>query len=125
MSDNAHEHTTVSKNGYEVTFHPAFSSRCSVRSHGEGGEEVELYRQEGVHHLPQGQTGPPVRHEIRLRGGELGRDLALSVHDPNHHVARIIVELYGDGHEAGAGAGDTPVETLTVDNDGRTCPPIC
>lgn len=124
MSDNAHEHTTVSRNGYEVTFHPAFSSRCAIRGQ-EGEEEVELYRQEGVHHLPEGQTRPPVRHEIRLRGGEHGRDIALSVHDPNHHVARIVVELYPAGHVPGAGTADATVETLTVDNDGRTCPPIC
>lgn len=125
MPENVQDHTTVASDGYEVTLHPAFSSRCSVRSHAEGASEVELYRQQGVHHLPPGQTKPPTRHEIHLRGGQHGRDIALSVIDPKHHIARITVEFYAAGHQPGAGTSDATVETLDVVNDSSCCPPVC
>lgn len=119
------QHTTVTKDGYEVTFHPAFSSRCSVQSHQEGAGEVELYKQQGVHHLPKGQTKPPARHEIVFKGGAHGRDISLSVHDPKYHIAKITVELYADGHQPGAATGDASIESFSVDNDSSCCPPIC
>jgi len=125
MPDNTQDHTTVTKDGYEVTLHPAFSSRCSIRSHGQNANEVELYKQQGVHHLPPGQTKPPVKHEIRLKGGQFGRDIALSVHDPKHHIARITVEFYGDDHQPGAGTSDATMETFDVVNDSSCCPPVC
>ena len=123
MSDNAHEHVTVTKDGYEITVHPAFSSRCAVRS-ADADAETELYRQEGKHKFENGQKHPK-RHVIRIKGGAHGRDLELEVKDPKHHVARITVELYAEGHEPGWGERDAAVESFTVDNMTKTCPPDC
>lgn len=124
MPDNAHEHTTVTRDNYQITFHPGFSSRSTVKNNSTG-TETELYRQEGVYNLPAGQTKPPTRHEIRLTGGPQNRNVALSVDDPKHEIARIIVEFYAEGREPGWGNGGSTEETLTVQNDGTTCPPDC
>lgn len=125
MSDNAHEHVTVTKDGYEVTVHPAFSSRCTVKSAG-ADNETELYRQNEKHVFKNGATHPK-RHVICIKGGAHGRDLELVVKDPKHHVARITVELYADGYEPGWGEArlSEPVETFTADNHAGTCPPDC
>lgn len=126
MSDNAHEHKTVTRDGYEVTLHPAFSSRCSIRGVGNGAEERELYRQQGKHVLKNGQSHPK-KHVFKIRGGPHNRDLELEIKDPKHHVARITVEFYEDGHEPGWGSARTsqPIEVVTYDNNGTTCPPDC
>ncbi|HEX2095233.1 MAG TPA: hypothetical protein VHG28_22745 [Longimicrobiaceae bacterium] len=124
MSNNAHEHVTVSKDGYEVTFHPAFSSRCVVRSNSENGSETELYRQQEKHLFKNGEKHPK-QHTIRIRGGQHNRDLELVVNDPKHQIARITVELYADGHEPGWGSDDEMVETFVVDNNSVSCPPNC
>jgi hypothetical protein len=116
------EERTVSKDGYEVTFHPAFASRCDVSR--KDGTSVELYRQEGIHQHPQGGRHPK-RHRISLKGGRDGRDLSLSIDDPKAEIAKITIELYDPSHEAGWGRGDEPVETFTVMNDAFECPPYC
>ena len=122
MSDNAHEHQTITLDGYEVTLHPAFSSRCSIRT-GDTPER-EIYRQQEKHVLPNGASHPQ-RHVVRLKGGAHNRDLELVIKDPKHHVARIIVELHAEGHRPGTGTAEEPVETMTVDNFASTCPPDC
>lgn len=124
MSDNIHEHATVTKDGYEITIHPAFSSRCSIRGTGDGAEEKELYRQQGKHVFKNGATHPK-KHVVKIRGGQHNRDLELEIKDPKHQVARITVEFYAEGHEPGGAVQDEPVEMLTVDNFSNTCPPDC
>ncbi|HEX2190846.1 MAG TPA: hypothetical protein VHG51_18205 [Longimicrobiaceae bacterium] len=124
MSDNSHEHKTVAKDGYEVTFHPAFASRCVVRGNGEGAEPKELYKLEGKHVFKNGAKHPK-RHTIRLKGGEHNRDLELVINDPKHHVARIVVEMYPEDHEPGWGASTLSVETFESENGVATCPPDC
>ena len=125
MSDNHHEHTTVTKDGYEVTLHPAFSSRCAVKSSG-ADAETELYKQQGKHVFKNGATHPK-KHVFRIKGGQHNRDLELEINDPKHHVARITVEFYEDGHEPGWGGMrlSEPVEVVTLDNSVITCPPYC
>lgn len=123
MPDNNQENRTVQKDGYELTFNQAFSSHSSVQ--GPDGQTIELYRQSGVYHLPSGQNGPPKNYQIIFRGGPQNRNVSLNVQDPKNEVARIIVEFYAEGHQPGGGTSDTSVETLTVDNDGKTCPPNC
>lgn len=118
MSDG---HTTAEKNNYKVTFHPAFASRCTVTS--DDGTECEVYKQQGVHQM--NGTTHPKKHTIRLTGGKYNRDIALDVHDPNHHISGITVHLYGEGHEPGAQKGADTVETFSVVNDVITCPPVC
>ena len=113
MNDNSHEHKTVTKDGYEVTFHPAFSSRCAIQSNG-SDQATELYKQQG-------------KHVFKIKGGEHKRDLELEIRDPKHHVARITEEFYADGHEPGWGDArlSQPVEIVTFDNNTTTCPPDC
>lgn len=115
--------TTVSKAGYELTFYPGFASRCAVRT--ADGAEVEMYRQEGTYRLPDGQTKPRDRYKIHLRGGARKQDVRFDVHDPEHRVKRITVELYGEDHVVGSGVETESAEMLTLDNDSMTCPPQC
>lgn len=125
MNDNSHEHKTVAKDGYEITFHPAFSSRCAVQSNG-SGQETELYKQQGKHVFQNGASHPK-KHVFKIKGGQHNRDLELEIRDPKHHVARITVEFYADGHEPGWGDArlSQPVEVVTFDNNTTTCPPDC
>lgn len=115
-------HVTASQGGYEITFDPAWSSRSLVQP-ADGGAMTELYRQKGAYDLTGGQI--PKQHEIRFSGGPRGRDVALAVLDPRHSIARIHVAMYGEGHVPGTGAGDQPVEVITVQNEALSCPPIC
>lgn len=126
MSDTIDEHKTVTKDGYVVTLHPAFSSGCSVRAAGDGAEEKVLYKQEGKHVFKTGQSHPK-KHVFRLKGGQHNRDLELEIRDPKHQVARITVEFYAEGHEPGWGSTSTsePVEIVSYENNGTTCPPDC
>ncbi|HEV2149963.1 MAG TPA: hypothetical protein VGR37_21375 [Longimicrobiaceae bacterium] len=123
MQDNVPEHVNVKKDGYEVTLHPAFSSRCAIRS--VDGAETELYKQKERHHL--NGKGHPKKHTFRLKGGQHNRDLELEIKDPKYQVARIIVEFYAEGHEPGWGSArpEEPVEIMTFDNSVMTCPPYC
>ncbi len=126
MSDNIREHKTVTKDGYEITFHPAFASRCSVTNHDVRAGEKELYKQKEKHVFKKGEKHPK-KHTIKLKGGKHNRDFELVVSDPKHHVARITIEFYSDGHEPGWGLDrmSAPIETLAFDNNSGTCPPNC
>lgn len=115
------EHRVTTAAGYRFTVHPAFSSRAVLR--GANGEQTEMYRQTATYDLPDGRTAPPTRHEIRLDGGALARELGITVNDPKHQVARITVELYGPDHVPGR---DSRVaQTLVVENAAVTCPWTC
>lgn len=120
MSD---EHTTVSgDNEYEVTFHPAFASRCTVG--GKQGPARDLYVQSKAHRL--NGKALPKRHQIRLKGKKGKRDITVTLDDPNHSIARIHVELYPESHDRNS-AKSAPEGDLvfTVENHARVCPPIC
>jgi hypothetical protein len=125
MQDNVPDHVTVKKDDYEITLHPAFSSRCAIRGTAGDGTETELYKQQGKHHL--NGKGHPKKHTFRIKGGQHNRDLELEIKDPKHQVARITVEFYAEGHEPGWGSvrPEEPVEIMTFDNNGTTCPPDC
>lgn len=124
MSDNQKEHKTVAKDGYEITFHPAFASRCAIKKHGENEEERELYKLEGKHVFKNGAKHPK-SHVIKLKGGEHKRDIELVINDPKHHVARVVVEMYPEGYEPGWGNNTMAVETFESVNGVGTCPPVC
>jgi hypothetical protein len=107
---------------YELTFHPAFASRCTVSN---GGEERELFKQKGVHQLKGKKV--PTKHTIRLKAkGKGKRDITITLDDAAHSVARITVELYDDSHDPAtalqAGSTDT---VFTVENHAKLCPPNC
>lgn len=126
MSDMKHdehldEHLTVRADDYEVTLHPAFASRCCVTP--VGGAETELYKQEGVHHL-NGKSHPK-KHKLRVKGGPHGRDFELTVSDPKHHVAKIVIELYDGSRSVISPEKARVTETVSLMNDGLTCPPYC
>jgi len=109
-------------NEYEITFHPAFASRCTVSK---GGRERELFRQEGVHHLNGKKI--PKKHTIRLRAKQGGRrDITITLDDAAHSVARITVELYDESHDPTTAlkTADTDM-VFTVENHAKLCPPNC
>lgn len=114
-SPDAVEHWTARGGGYELTFYPGFVSRAVVE--GAGGEPVELYRQEAPFRLPAGMRRASGSHQVVLRGGAHGRDVALSVMDNANSIARITVALH-----AGSGGGE---EVLTLLDNAQTCPPYC
>ena len=109
-------------NEYEITFHPAFASRCTVS--GKGGKERELFKQTGIHQL--NGKAIPKKHTIRLKSKGGKRDISITLDDAAHSVAKIKVELYDDSHDPttalSAGSTDT---VFTVENNARICPPIC
>ena len=117
MSDGT---ITSEKSGFSVTLHPAFASRMVIlRDDG----EVEVYRQRKPYNLAGG--GRPRRHRIRLSGGSSHYDLTLDIDDPNHRIARITIELFGEDHMAGIGARRQIHESIVVEGDALTCPPVC
>ncbi len=120
-ADRHADHHHCSDHGFDVTLHPAFASRCAVRS--ADGTVKEVYRQDGVFQL-RGKNHPQ-KHCLRIMGGEHGRDLEIEIRDPKHHVARIIVELYPAGRTPGTGLVAQPVETIELENNVATCPPLC
>ena len=116
------EHVQTRTAGYDVTVHPAFSSRITLL--GTDGASTDLYRQQGTHNLPAGETAGPAQHVVKLQGGQFDRDVGFVVNDPKHQIARITVELYGPGHKPGM-QGSPVVERVVVSNDAKTCPPLC
>ena len=104
----------VRANGYDVRVYPGFAS--SVKST-VGGRTTELYRQVGSYRLPGSATTPAGRHEVRVAGGPFGRNLTIGIEDDAHQIASIEADLHGPGGAAN--------ETLTITNDGKTCPPAC
>ena len=109
------EHWTTRGGGYELTFYPGFVSRAVVQD--AAGVPVELYRQEAPFRLPAGMRRAAGSHQVVLRGGAHGRDVALSVMDPANGIARITVALH-----AGSGGEE---EVLTLLDNAQTCPPYC
>jgi hypothetical protein len=118
---------TVRKDDYDFTFYPGFASRAVVRR--KDGSEVELYKQEKPHKLPDGQTKPDTKHKIKLKGGKHQQDITLDIQDPGLRIARITVELYAVSPHNGVDPvslknpeGD---EEVVVENKSQVCPPTC
>jgi len=118
------EHASVARDGYTLRVYPGWARSVTTRN-AESGAVRELFRSEGAFRLPAGQREPSARHEIRLAGGDHGRDLAIGVEDPRHQIASIQLHLYGRGHTPGAGSRDPVVEVLDIVNKAATCPPSC
>jgi hypothetical protein len=116
------EHLQTRTAGYALTVHPAFASRVTLL--GQAGEITDLYRQQGTHNLPAGETTGPAQHVVKLQGGQFNRDVGFVVNDPKHHIARITVELYGPDHQPGM-QGSPVVERVVVNNGPVLCPPYC
>lgn len=118
---------TVSKDDYQFTFYPGFASRAVLRR--KDGSEVELYKQEKPHKLPDGQKKPDTKHKIKLKGGKHQQDITLDIQDPGLRIARITVELYAvsphNGVEAMSLTDGGDDEEVVVENHAQTCPPKC
>lgn len=110
-------------NEYEVTFHPAFASRCTVAT--KDGEAREIYRQSGVYQLNGKQV--PKEHTIRLKAKNGGkRDITITLNDAGHSVAKITVELYEDSHDPMTAMKASETDTVfAVENYAKLCPPNC
>lgn len=135
-------HRQAENDEYEVTFHPAFASACTVKKNGQD-TATDLYRQgkevKDVVHCPEGH---PERHEIHIRGKGNGRDITITVNDPSHTLHSISFDLYGEARDrskakpqpraqalgqsdAQASVQSDVGETFTLENDAKTCPPYC
>lgn len=108
---------------YEITFHPAFASKCVVEH--KNGPTKELYRQSGTHNL--GGKGHPKKHVVKIKGKNgKTRDITITIDDPNHAVHSLRMELYDEGYDP-----MNPIETydggdvVTFENLASTCPPRC
>lgn len=134
-------HRSAQNDEYEVIFHPAFASACTVRKNGQG-TATDLYRQGNSQaDVIDCSDGHPEKHVIRIRGKGDGRDITITVHDPSHTLHSISFDLYREARDrtvkrqpgaqvysmAGgevAASGDVG-ETFTLENDAKTCPPYC
>lgn len=108
---------------YEVTFHPAFASRCAVTH--KDGTVKELYRQTEVHNL--GNQGHPKKHVLRLKGKNgRTRDITITIDDPHHAVHSLKLELYDEGYDPMQPIGKYEGgDVVAFDNLAITCPPTC
>lgn len=120
-------HTTIQAGDYEVTFHPAFASRCCVQAR--DGAMDEIYKQVEVYNL--GTEKHPKRHQIQFAAHGRKRDVTLTVEDPHYHIARITIELYDPsiGEPSARRELDAralaSTETVIFENNAQTCPPYC
>ena len=66
---------------YNFTFYEGFVGRIVLRP--QGGPPVEVYKQEGVYHVPQPKSGemrgPDERSTITVKGGPSELDIALEI----------------------------------------------
>lgn len=121
---------------FEVSFHPAFASRCRIARN---GTEKETYRQDPlkpyVLDAKAGEAAPPTHHQIQVRCAD-GRIITLTVDDPDHCIAQIQLRLYDEkrdrmrrplkgGVKAMEGDNAPGGTVVTIDNDATTCPPDC
>ena len=122
MTTPPEKHEVVEKGEYRLTFYPGFLSSAAVED--EGGR-TELYEQSGSHDVRNEPDEPLTHHVIRIEGGRNKRDVTLTVDDPHHAIAEIVVRLHPTDREQGTGKAEPPVETVHVRNDAILCPPIC
>ncbi|HWK89949.1 MAG TPA: hypothetical protein VNP72_08130 [Longimicrobium sp.] len=111
---------------FDVTVHPGFASSVVVTH--KNGTRRELYRQpKGQAHDCRPHGGHPKKHVIKLKGkGSNGRDVTITIDDPNHSIHSLSFELYEAGRDpANADSTTATDETVTVMNSAETCPPFC
>ena len=108
---------------YEVTFHPAFASRCAVTH--KDGTTKELYTQTEVYNL--GNKGHPKKHVLRIKGKNgRTRDITVTIDDPHHAVHSLRMELYDEGYDPMRPIGKYEGgDVVAFDNLATTCPPTC
>jgi hypothetical protein len=115
------DHTAVETADYQITLHPAFASACTVTP--AGGAPRDLFRQAPGTVVDCKAKGHPKKHVLKLKGKTNGRDITITIEDPEHSIHLLRLELYKPGRKPG-----DPVEVgdvFTVENDAKTCPPMC
>jgi hypothetical protein len=132
-------HRKAENDEYEVTFHPAFASACTVKKNGQD-TATDVYRQGNTQaDVVDCSDGHPEEHVIRIRGKGNGRDITITVNDPSHTLHSISFDLYREARDRkvkrkanaqALGVADASVqsdvgETFTLENDAKTCPPYC
>lgn len=131
-------HRRAENEEYEVIFHPAFASACTVTKNGQK-TATDLYRQGDQQKdvIDCRTDGHPETHVIRIRGKANGRDITITVHDPSHTLHSISFDLYREARnrrvkrqtdtqaDAQASVQSDVGETFTLENDAKTCPPHC
>jgi hypothetical protein len=121
MSD---EHTT-GDNDYEVTFHPAFASSCTVTDR-KSGATKKLYEQDRSKPVDVRKNGHPKKHRIVLKGKNgKRRNITITVDDPEFAIHGITLELYAEGRDPSTTDDPEIAESFSVMNFAMTCPPHC
>ncbi len=121
MSD---EHTT-GDDSYDVTFHPAFASACTVTDRKTGSVRT-LYEQDRTKPVDVSKGGHPKKHRIVLKGKNgKKRNITITIDDPEHAIHGITLDLYAEGRDPSKKSGGETGETFSTVNDAATCPPIC
>lgn len=133
-------HRKAENDEYEVIFHPAFASSCTVKKNGEK-TVTDLYRQGDTQaDVIDCRDGHPKEHVIRIRSKN-GRDITITVNDPSHTLHTISFDLYREARnprvkrqasvqafgtaDAQASTSSDVGETFTLENEAKTCPPHC
>lgn len=116
------KHTVVEKDGYRITFYPGFAREVEVEDR---GDRKEIYRQSGSHDVRNQPDEPLTHHVVRIEGGRSRRDVTLTLDDPQHAIAEIVVKLHPAGRKPGEGTAQPAEETVRMVNDAVLCPPIC
>jgi hypothetical protein len=121
MSD---EHT-AGDSRYDVTFHRAFASSCTITDR-KSGTTSKLYEQDRSRPVDVRNGGHPKKHRIVLRGKNgKRRNLTLMIEDPEFAIHSIRIEFYAEGRDPSVAGSEDAVETLDVVNAAMTCPPHC
>ena len=117
------DHKTIDVDSdYDVTFHPAFASRCTV-THKDGSEK-ELYKQSSAHQL-NGKSHPK-KHVVKIKGKNgRTRDITVTIDDPNHADHSLRMELYDEGYDPMEPQAFAGGDVVTIENQATTCPPFC
>jgi hypothetical protein len=118
------DHKTVTTDAdYDVTFHPAFASKCIVQKKGEAARE--LYRQPEGDVVDCKDKGHPKRHVLKLKGKGNRRDITITIDDPEHSIHMMSFELYEEGRTPTDTTAWSTGDVFTVENNAKTCPPYC
>lgn len=121
MSD---EHTT-GDSSYDVTFHRAFASSCTVTDKKTGATR-KLYEQDRSKPVDVRNGGHPRKHRIVLKGKNgKKRNITITIDDPEHAIHGLTLDLYEEGRDPASAREAKAVETFSVLNAAATCPPDC
>ena len=119
------DHKTVTDDSqYDITFHPAWASKCVVTHH-ESGEARTLYAQDKTKPVDVRGKGHPKKHTILLKGKDNKRNVKITVEDPEHSLHSLTFEMYSEDRDPTQSVQSSATETVMLENSAITCPPYC